>query len=532
MDRRSDRHAGVLTCIPVTLVLVALLSLVASAPAKAAGWKIQLQGQDTWVEHVSAVSGTDAWLIQDDPPKLMHTGDGQYWYDADNTGLTGDLDTVAFATSLVGCVLAHSGKVAYTTDGGATWDIVQTTCSSGEISFADSKNGWMGGVNPRGKLLHTTDGGATWEEQQFETPAANSVAGVAAVDAQTCWALVRTAAGPEVLRTTNAGVSWTHIAVPAPAEAFLCTIAASDADHAWLGGGTNSSRLIMATADAGVTWSTQLSAPSGGYVESLDVLKDGLHAWAVAGDGVVFSTTDGGTTWAAQVSGVDTILLDVDFVDASTGWTTGTSGVVLHTSDGGGPADKTPPVTTPSRRNDCWVNASNANLGFTATDAGGVGAWRIYYAVDGGPQSWGWAGGFTVTLASPPSDGAHKIKYHAVDKAGNEEQDRTFTLNVDTKPPVAGGLKKTTVKRGKYATIRFTVNDLPPCAGTAGANIVIARKGKLPSLVAGTPLKKAGKQTFRFKCKLKKGVYQVFVTGRDAAGNLSRKTLKSTLTVK
>jgi len=27
-------------------------------------------------------------------------------------------------------------------------------------------------------------------------------------------------------------------------------------------------------------------------------------------------------------------------------------------------------------------------------------------------------------------------------------------------------------------------------------------------------------------------VYQVFVTGRDAAGNLSRKTLKSTLTVK
>lgn len=170
MDRRSVRHAGVLTCIPVTLVLVALLSLAAPAPAKAAGWEIQLQGQDTWVEHVSAVSGTDAWLIQDDPPKLMHTGDGQYWYDADNTGLTGDLDTVAFATSLVGCVLAHSGKVAYTTDGGANWDIVQTTCSSGEISFADSKNGWMGGLNPRGKLLHTTDGGATWEEQQFETP--------------------------------------------------------------------------------------------------------------------------------------------------------------------------------------------------------------------------------------------------------------------------------------------------------------------------------------------------------------------------
>jgi photosystem II stability/assembly factor-like uncharacterized protein len=51
---------------------------------------------------------------------------------------------------------------------------------------------------------------------------------------------------------------------------------------------------------------------------------------------MMFGTTDGGETWEPQTTGGMYGLQAADFVDASHGWTVGSSGIVLGTTDGGG----------------------------------------------------------------------------------------------------------------------------------------------------------------------------------------------------
>ena len=66
---------------------------------------------------------------------------------------------------------------------------------------------------------------------------------------------------------------------------------------------------------------------------SLD-FADEQNGWAVGNS--IFHTLDGGTTWTEQAPDVCILNLhDVYFVDARTGWTVGSGGMILHTSDGG-----------------------------------------------------------------------------------------------------------------------------------------------------------------------------------------------------
>ena len=329
-----------------------------------------MSGEDTWIEQIKALSPTEAWALRDDPPKLMHTTDGgASWFDANNTGSNHDYNAFTFFDSLHGCVANRLGMVACTSDGGNSWGQVQTSCTAKEISFASESVGWMVSMNPRGKILYTDNGGTTWTEQIFDPTLQESLNGVSAVSTTTCWAATYNG----VMRTTDSGVTWPDTDITLPADSFIMTIYATDADHAWVGGAGLGSRFIMATSNGGETWTTQYSGESGGYFEAIDMLPDNLRGWAVSGDGLVFFTTDGGATWQAQVSGIRTILLDIDFVDAANGWATGTSGVIIHAGDGGGPADTAPPVTTPNRVSGSWVNGSGANLFLSSTDDGVAG---------------------------------------------------------------------------------------------------------------------------------------------------------------
>lgn len=513
-------------------LLVTALALVASGPpaALAAGWEIQLQGEDTWINQVVAVSTTEAWAIRDDYPKLMRTTDGgASWYDADNTGLTDDYEAFDFYDSLHGCVGNRVGKVACTSDGGANWGIVQTTCQAQEISFASATVAWMGGMNPRGKILYTDDGGATWEEQVFDATLQRDVRAVAAVSPTTCWA----ANWDGIMRTTDAGANWPATAFVVPEDAYIGCMTATDADHAWVGGGGTGFRYIMATDDGGATWTTQYSGASGSsYFEAIDVLPDNLHGWAVSGDGVVFFTTDGGATWLPQPSGVSTILLDVDFVDADNGWATGTSGVILHTGDGGGEADAAPPVTTPSRVSGAWVNAANANLYLTATDAG-VGAWRIYHKVDGAADwSWGWPSGVNVMIPVLPN-GPHLVQFYALDKGVNAETVQDFTLNVDSRAPSPGGVAAATVVSGGVASLRYKIVDRPPNGGRGKARIrVMTAAGKVLKVIRAKNQRVNRPLVAKFTCTLPPGTYKYVVDVTDQVGNHRAKVATAPLVVK
>lgn len=62
---------------------------------------------------------------------------------------------------------------------------------------------------------------------------------------------------------------------------------------------------------------------------------DDDNVWVVCNFGFIFHSGDGGQTWQEQPSGVESMLTQVKFIDAQTGWVSGIKGVMLHTKDGG-----------------------------------------------------------------------------------------------------------------------------------------------------------------------------------------------------
>lgn len=61
-----------------------------------------------------------------------------------------------------------------------------------------------------------------------------------------------------------------------------------------------------------------------------------VDGWACGTSGTMIHTTDGGTNWSPQTSGVSSgILRNMQMVDANNGWAVGDNGVIIHTTDGG-----------------------------------------------------------------------------------------------------------------------------------------------------------------------------------------------------
>jgi photosystem II stability/assembly factor-like uncharacterized protein len=82
------------------------------------------------------------------------------------------------------------------------------------------------------------------------------------------------------------------------------------------------------------TWTAQTSGTSAGL--SSVHFSSPTKGWAVGSSGVIIHTNDGGTTWSSQSSGVgsSTHLSDVHFVDGLTGFAVGTANTILKTTDG------------------------------------------------------------------------------------------------------------------------------------------------------------------------------------------------------
>lgn len=87
--------------------------------------------------------------------------------------------------------------------------------------------------------------------------------------------------------------------------------------------------------------------------------------------------------------------------------------------------DATAPVTT--------ATSAGSQVTLSATDDGS-GVAQTVYTLDGGPQTI-YSSAFTVTGA-----GAHTVRYHSIDKAGNVEADRTLAVTI---APAAPGVLHT-----------------------------------------------------------------------------------------
>ncbi|MBO3840194.1 MAG: DNRLRE domain-containing protein [Thermoproteota archaeon] len=141
---------------------------------------------------------------------------------------------------------------------------------------------------------------------------------------------------------------------------------------------------------------------------------------------------------------------------SATGLTTGTATVTVT-------ADVTPPVTTITigspkhyAGNYIYVNSSTSFSLSASDDMSGVEETK--YRIDDGPWE-NYADKFSL---SGYSDGIHEIRYYSIDRAGNNEAEKTLTVILDNSPPSIGDPSPTEslIQKTNKVTFMVIVEDI------------------------------------------------------------------------
>jgi photosystem II stability/assembly factor-like uncharacterized protein len=150
-----------------------------------------------------------------------------------------------------------------------------------------------------------------------------------------------------VLKTNTGGSEWSE--TPLQASGMLVTTLNSihfvNENAGWtVGADANRSGVIARTTDGGGSWA--ISRLEQKQIPTSVFFADETNGWiggatppagedeGSGGPSAILATTDGGTTWQPQIN-LPVSIDDLFFLNAQTGWASGTKGTVYHTTDGG-----------------------------------------------------------------------------------------------------------------------------------------------------------------------------------------------------
>ncbi|MFN0150489.1 MAG: FlgD immunoglobulin-like domain containing protein [bacterium] len=296
-------------------------------------------------------------------------------------------------------IVAGTGLVHKTSDGGATWQHAATfPAYLRSVGFADSLRGWTGSLTSSAPLFDTTDGGATWTEvTNIPEPEPLGICGLSVVNASTVYGCGVYYGPARVIKTTNGGATWSSMDMSAYASTLIdCYFVSPDTGFVVGGIGTpfaDSTRaVVIATTNGGTTWETRftgilakewcwkISFPTRavGYISlqrtsaPVGFLKttDGGASWErkpflepfffygeqgigfatetvgwIGGSGVLYGTTDGGETWQQETWGTN--LNRFRFVNSGLGYAVGNRVYKYDVNDPTSVADGEGPLGSP-----------------------------------------------------------------------------------------------------------------------------------------------------------------------------------------
>ncbi len=93
-------------------------------------------------------------------------------------------------------------------------------------------------------------------------------------------------------------------------------------------------QAVLKTTDCGLTWSRVVSGIFPARPRAFDFVNS-TTGYIAGYSGMVMKTTNGGNNWTALTTGSATNLNDVKFWDANLGYICGSSGLIMKTTDGG-----------------------------------------------------------------------------------------------------------------------------------------------------------------------------------------------------
>ena len=164
-----------------------------------------------------------------------------------------------------------------------------------------------------GVVVKTTDGGQTWNETFLEQSGVADIRinGMSFSDENNGCAVGRVLGGDGILfKTADGGKTWAFSKIPGFKQVPTCIFMA-DPMTWWVGGSTSANTHPKDPTDSADDYDDEPGGPS-------DLLV----------------TKDGGKTWQSQIR-LSCSLYDIQFLDPSNGWVSGSRGSIYHTSNGG-----------------------------------------------------------------------------------------------------------------------------------------------------------------------------------------------------
>ncbi|MDP1546703.1 MAG: hypothetical protein Q8L87_11830 [Anaerolineales bacterium] len=257
----------------------------------------------------------------------------------------------------------NGGTLHYTSDGGITWESVETPFSAGDMEFVDADNGWIladlgvGAGSMAVSVFQTKNGGKTWSRVYTNDPNLEDAGEtlplgglkflIAPLDMEIAWVggVVYAPGSVYLFRTDDAGKTWFNINLILPEEAAASELAVeklhfvSDLQGFLVLRMTSQSpkTLIFLTDDGGNTWqplpeilprASWLETPSAQEI----VFYSGNQFYVTKDAGQTFEVVDPNVKFGEAIT-------DMSFVNSSTGWVITTSATgkrtLYKTTDGG-----------------------------------------------------------------------------------------------------------------------------------------------------------------------------------------------------
>jgi photosystem II stability/assembly factor-like uncharacterized protein len=237
---------------------------------------------------------------------------------------TGAIAAVVFVTLLVGSLVFVLTRVHQSNPAGPE-NILQLLGALSYIQMVDTNTGWA--VTDKGRIVQTTDGGVHWKDVSPHYPSARGQQKVVAdfLKFSNAWvAASDTAADGSttvvVFRTSDGGRTWQDTTIQQISPIFQITFV--DAQHGWMFSKQRDlapaeTVAILRTTDGGKTWAMVSAAyaastegpprgqlPFGGSKTGLGFL-DASTGWATGSSPVngyllLYTTHDGGSKWYPQ----------------------------------------------------------------------------------------------------------------------------------------------------------------------------------------------------------------------------------------
>jgi photosystem II stability/assembly factor-like uncharacterized protein len=309
-------------------ILLILLFLPAAAFSQ---WQTLNSGTSANLRAIYFTNPSTGFAAGSGGTLIKTTNSGISWAPL-SSGLSSDINSVYFYNATTGLACGNSGNIIITTNAGSSWNPVVSGVTDNlyAISFFNYSNGVCSGSS--GTLLYTTSGGLNWvvavngflsSYYAIHMPsAANAIAGG-----------VNTIFQPLIARTTDGGANWNYSSFYLNSNEgnirgiyFVDPSTGFAVSNVWNGQGA-----ISYTSNGGINWATQL------FTHALNSITfpGSITGYTVGSNGYILKTTDAGTSWVPQASGVTSVLRSVAFTDSLLGFAAGDGGVIIKTTNGG-----------------------------------------------------------------------------------------------------------------------------------------------------------------------------------------------------